>query len=337
MAGYNRLYLLVTILGVLLFVDKGDVVGATEPTRIIFDTDIGNDVDDVLALAMIHALQSRNACQLLAVTITKDSELAGPFVDAINTFYKRPDILIGMVRLGKAPEPGQFLPLAAEKKRDTFRYPHDLIKSSDAPEAVQLLRKTLASQPDQSVSLVQVGFSTNLSRLLDTQGDDASPLSGRDLIMKKVKLLSIMAGAFTSIGTNNHYCEYNVVQDIENCQKLASRWPSPVVWSGFEIGIALEYPAISIERDYQYVADHPVAEAYLRYQAPPHNRPTWDLTSVLYAVYPDRGYFDLSEPGQVTVESDGFTRFELKPDGKHRYLKLSESQKHRVLESLVQL
>ena len=34
-------------------------VPAAEPVRLIFDTDIGNDVDDALALAVIHALQSR--------------------------------------------------------------------------------------------------------------------------------------------------------------------------------------------------------------------------------------------------------------------------------------
>src|SRR5579859_5493797 len=35
--------------------------------KVIFDTDIGNDVDDVLALSMLHALQSRADCELLAV------------------------------------------------------------------------------------------------------------------------------------------------------------------------------------------------------------------------------------------------------------------------------
>ena len=59
-----------------------------------------------------------------------------------------------------------------------------------------------------------------------------------------------------------------------------------MVFSGFEIGIALPYPAVSIERDYGYVRHHPLAEAYIRRNPPPHNRPTWDLTSVLYAVSP---------------------------------------------------
>ena len=33
-----------------------------KPIKIILDTDIGNDVDDVLALALLHALQTENEC-----------------------------------------------------------------------------------------------------------------------------------------------------------------------------------------------------------------------------------------------------------------------------------
>ena len=329
-------WLLITVISM-----QSSVCPAAEPVRLIFDTDIGNDVDDVLALGMIHSLQARGACRLLGVTITKDSDLAGPFVDAINTFYLRGETPIGVVRPGKTPEPGKFLPMAAEmvteNGKSRFRYPHDLLSNRDAPEAVGLLRKLLAAEPDGSVSIAQVGFSTNLARLLDSKPDDASSLSGMDLIRKKVKVLSVMAGAFTPINGNPHYCEYNVVQDIANCKKLSEEWPTPVVWSGFEIGIALAYPAESIVKDYRYVADHPVAESYRRYEAPPHNRPTWDLTSVLYAVHPERGYFDLSPPGRIVVEADGFTKFTPTTDGRHRYLKLSEIQQSRVLEALVQL
>src|SRR5579883_2571005 len=132
---------------------------AAEPVKLIFDTDIGNDVDDVLALGMIHALQSRGACELLAVTVTKDHELAGPFVDAVNTFYGRPKIPVGVVRNGATREEGKFLGMV----RDGNTYPHALKKSSDAPDAVALLRKVLAAQPDGSVVIVQVGFATNLA------------------------------------------------------------------------------------------------------------------------------------------------------------------------------
>ena len=332
----NRWLAVILPVSMFLFTNPG-LMHAAEPVRLIFDTDIGNDVDDVLALGMIHSLQDRGACRLLAVTITKDSELAGPFVDLLNTFYHRGSTPIGMVRPGKTPEPGKFLPMAAEKTNGTFRYPHKLIRSDDAPEAVGLLRKLLAAEPDGSVSIAQVGFSTNLARLLDSPADRYSAMVGRDLIKAKVKVLSVMAGAFQTIQGNSHFCEYNVVQDIANCRKLADEWPTEVVWSGFEIGIALPYPSESIIKDYGYVPDHPVAESYRRYDPPPANRPTWDLTSVLYAVHPERGYFDVSPPGRITVETDGFTKFEPKAEGNHRYLILSELQKARTLEALVQL
>jgi hypothetical protein len=310
---------------------------AAEPVRLIFDTDICGDCDDVLALGMIHALESRGTCKLLAVTISVDHELAAPFVDAVNTFYGRGNIPIGTVGKGGVVEKSRYLALVNEKDAGRYRFPHELLSGNSVSTATAVLRKTLATQPDGSVVIAQVGFSTNLTRLLDSQADEYSPLIGNELVQKKVKVLSLMAGAFQVINGNKHYLEYNVVKDISSARALADRWPTAMVYSGFEIGIALPYPSISIERDYGYVPHHPLAEAYIRYIPPPHNRPTWDLTSVLYAILGDRGYFDLSPPGKVTVEPDGFTRFTESSQGRHRYLVLKPDQKPRVLEALVQL
>jgi inosine-uridine preferring nucleoside hydrolase len=340
-----RLYTLATLTAcwaaALLLVARAqaapDVPAQIEAVRVIFDTDIGNDVDDVLALSMLHALQTRGDCQLLAVTITKPDELAAPFVDAINTFYGRPGLPIGFTRAGLKNDPSKFLLLAEAKDDGKPRYPHRLKRSSDAPPATELLRRALSGQPDHSVTLIQVGYFSNLAALLDTPGDQFSSLNGRDLVKSKVKVLSVMAGAFRAIGENRHYLEYNVTQDLPASRKLAAAWPTPIVWSGFEIGIAVPYPAVSIERDFKYVAHHPASEAYCLYNPPPHERPTWDLTAVLYGVFPDRGYFSLSERGTVTVEQDGFTRFDPAADGRDQFLILDQSQAPRVREALVQL
>ena len=317
------------------FADK-----APAPIPIIFDTDIGNDVDDALALGVIHALQSRGYCQLLAVTITKESQLAGKFVDCVNTFYGRGNIPIGIVHNGAHSEEGKYLRLVEQRDNNRLRYPHDFDPDT-ADHAVGVLRKTLAAAEDASVVIVQVGFSTNLARLLSSPPDSMSPLSGIQLIEKKVKLLSIMAGAFELIadanGKRNPHREYNVVMDLPSSKKLALDWPTPIVWSGYEIGLAVTYPATSIEQDYHYTRHHPLAEAYYLYLPPPHNRPSWDLTSVLYAVRPDQGYFDLSAPGKVRVADDGQTTFTAQADGKHRHLILTPNQKIRVREALVQL
>ena len=304
---------------------------------LIFDTDIGNDCDDVLAMGVIHALQSRGECELLAVTITKDNEWAAPFTDAINTFYGRGDIPIGVCRSGITADDGKFNVLA----KQSDRYPHDLKSGKDAPDAVGLLRKTLAAQADGSVVIAQVGFSTNLANLLKSEPDEASPLSGSELVDKKVRLLSIMAGAFTLITTGDgepfEHREYNVVKDINSAREISSDWPTPIVWSGFEIGLNLAYPYDSIVNDYSYAEYHPLSDAYKAYAKPQHNRPTWDLTSVLYAVRPERGYFDLSPPGRVSIDESGLTTFKETADGRDRYLINSKDQKCRVIEALVQL
>ncbi len=317
---------------------------ADQPQRsvpLIFDTDIGNDCDDVLAMGVIHSLQTRGECELLAVTITKDQALAAPFTDAVNTFYGRGDIPIGVCRCGVTPEQGKFNVLAAQQDGGVDRYPHDLRDGKDALDAVDLLRKTLSAQADGSVVIVQVGFSTNLAGLLNSSGDEHSPWNGLELVAKKVRLLSIMAGAFKQIvgdqGKLYDHREYNVIKDIPAAKKIVADWPTPIVWSGFEIGKNLTYPHESILLDYHYVRHHPLAEAYTLYIPPPHDRPTWDLTSVLYAVRPERSYFDLSPPGRVTVADDGLTTFAESPTGRDRYLILREEQKGRASEALVQL
>lgn len=329
------------LLAALLAAISATTLQANEPaakTPLIFDTDIGNDVDDVLALGMIHALQSRGECELLAVTITKDHEHAAAFTDAVNTFYGRGDIPIGVCRSGVTPAAGKFNGLAVKKDGDSHRYPHDLLSGKDAPDAVDVLRKALAGQQNGTVVIAQVGFSTNLAALLKSKPDAHSTLDGVDLVKQKVRLLSIMAGAFTQIagkgGQLRDHKEYNIVKDIPAAKSVAVDWPTGIVWSGFEIGISLAYPHQSIQHDYRYVKHHPLAEAYILYNPPPHDRPTWDLTSVLYGVRPGRSYFDISETGDVTVADDGLTTFKKNATGKNRYLIINNAQKLRTLEAL---
>ncbi len=131
--------------------------------------------------------------------------------------------------------------------------------------------------------------------------------------------------------------EYNVRIDIESASKVIHEWPGPIVLSGFEIGNALLFPATSIEHDFAYTDRHPVIDAYRAYKKMPYDRPTWDLTSVLYAVRPDRDYFTVSEPGRIEVQPDGRTVHKLEGNGLHRYLTLSDAQRRRTLEALIQL
>ena len=309
---------------------------APAPVKLIFDTDMGNDVDDALALGVIHALQSRGECELLAVTVTKDEALAAPYIDAVNTFYGRSDIPIGVVKDGPTKQPSKYTFVANDEVDGKLKYPHDLLDGKDAPDATMLLRRILAEQPDSSVVIAQVGFSTNLARLLETEGDDYSPMDGMELARRKVKFLSIMAGAFKPFNGQPHP-EYNVVEDIPAAQKLTTSWPTPIVYSGFEIGIETALYKESLMFDYNYEKDHILDVSYRTYHGQYTDQPSWDLTSVLYAIRPERGYFTLSPKGQVTYDEKGLTSFAETPDGKHQYLIANPGQAERVKEALATL
>ena len=305
--------------------------------QIIYDTDMGNDIDDALALGVIHALQSREECTLLAVTVSKDNFYAAAFSDLVNHFYGRPDIPVGLVRDGITPEPGSYVKQLAEARDGSkLRYPRKIRRPDQVLDATDLLRRTLAAQPDAAVTVVVVGFSTNLARLLDSPPDRHSPLNGRELVSRKVRLLSMMGGHFGTPRPEG-FREYNIRTDLDASRQVLSRWPTPIIMSGYEIGDAIKYPAESIEKDFGYRDFHPLKEGYELYGKMPYDRSTWDLTSVLYAVRPDRGYFGLSETGELGIGDEGTV--ELKTSGQRgdRYLKVTEEQIIRVRESLVAL
>ena len=113
------------------------------PLPVIFDTDIGNDCDDTLALAMLHSLASRGEVDLLAVTITKDNPKAAQYVSALNNFYGRPSIPIGVVKNGKTPAVGKFLPLVdkLENGKPLYPVPPSWGQGAPLPDAVTLLRQ----------------------------------------------------------------------------------------------------------------------------------------------------------------------------------------------------
>jgi inosine-uridine nucleoside N-ribohydrolase len=284
---------------------------AASPVPIIFDTDMGNDVDDALALALLHSLETRGEAKILAITITKDNRYAGPFVALFDKFYNRPQIPIGVVKDGATKDDGKYLRPVLQ----SFGAPSE----GTYPDAVDLLRKTLAAQPDGSVVIVQVGFSTNLARLLQTD---------RELIAKKVRLLSTMAGNFVETTP-----EFNVAKDIPSAQKVFSDWPGEVVSSGYEVGRAIRYPAKRIETDFQWTDKSPLVEAYKAYRPMPYDEPLWDPSAALYAVRPDEGYYSLSPAGKIQVDDKGATRF-VAGEGRQHYLIVNDVQKARVLEAI---
>lgn len=290
----------------LLFTFLASPAKATDPDRLIFDTDLSSDVDDAGAVAVLHSLANQGKVQLLAMMISSGDPWSGPCLDALNTSFGRPDIPIGIIKINAVTHISKYTQYIAE------HYPNNFSANIDPPEAVRLYRKILADQPSGSVTVVSVGYLSNLSRLLESGPDEYSPLDGRLLVAEKAKRLICMGGEFPS-GR-----EWNFYQDAPAAANVVTHWPTPIIFSGFEIG-----STIMTGKALRKAAEsHPVREAYRLYNNLA-NRQSWDQATVLLAD-PSGGlpneYLTLSEQGRVQVDEKGNNSWEAMKDGPHRFM-----------------
>ena len=309
------------------------------PTKIIFDTDMAEDVDDAGALAVLHALANRGEAEILGTMISARNEWIGPCLDAINTYYGRPDLPIGNVhglQFGYPPGPESSRETPSRYAEGVGRaFPHDLQKSSDAPEASTLYRKLLAGQPDQSVVIVTVGFLTNLKNLLDSQKDESSPLPGEALVKQKVRLWVCMGGKFPDGQFPGGGSEYNVNYDTSASVRAINDWPTPIVFSGFEIGSRIKAGKRLVESP----ASNPVRSCYQQYNGL-NDRESWDHTAVLFAVRGTNDYWTLSEPGFCLMHARvkfGYNEWLPTPKKSHQFLieKMPVGDLAQVIENLM--
>jgi hypothetical protein len=304
---------------------------------IIFDTGLGNRIDEALAMALLYGLDGKGEARVIALSVSKPNLKAAALCEAIARFYAGASsgafgavgrtLPVGLAEEGKLAEdtPMLTVPLARRGEDGKPLYNHGIEKLTDTAEVRALIRNALAQQPDQSCVVVLTGPATNLAKLLELPG-------AKDLIASKVRLLSIAGGAYPSGAP-----QFNIKADISAAKKLFAEWPTPIVAAGDEVGTALPYPAASIEKDFAWSPAHPVVDAYRAYQPMPYDAPTAAMAAVLYAVRSQAGDFKLSEPGAIEVLDDGRTKFTPSPEGKHRYLMLDPARQERVLKTFVEL
>ena len=302
---------------------------APEPIRLIVETDMGNDIDDALAFDLIYKAMDDGRVDLLAIGNHKLSPTATDYIDILNTWYGYPDI-----PLAQSPTPvlNDHAPdYTAAVCAMTREDGSPAFARSKTPEQIEdpvtLYRRTLAAQPDRSVTVLSLGFATELAKLLDSPADDISPLTGRELVARKVKYFSVMAGSF---GVKKR-AEYNVINDIPAARKFFAECPSPIVLTPFEIGKQVVYPGRSIAEDFGWAEHHPMVEAYKAYHEMPYDRPTWDVIATYYVLPHEPSSLTLSIPGRITVDEQGFIFFTPDKAGQHRYITASDRQAGMIL------
>jgi pyrimidine-specific ribonucleoside hydrolase len=275
---------------------QGDAKASGGPVGVIFDTDMGPDYDDVGAIALLHAFADSGKATILATMASNKYEGMAAVLNLFNTYFRRPGIPIGVPKgNGVNQRDGQHW-------TDSIlaRYPHAVVRNEQAEDAVTLYRKVLAQQPDHSVVIITVGFLTNLSGLLQSEPDSYSALSGMELVRKKVRQLVSMAGKFPE------GWEFNVLKDAMASQVVFASWPTPVLLSGFEIGVKIKC-GLPLVAD-PAIQHDPVKDVF-RISIPlaaedSAGRSSWDETAVLVGVCGYEPWYTVRR-GRMTVKPDG--------------------------------
>src|SRR3954447_4901419 len=96
-------------------------LATTQPVPILFDTDMMTDCDDAGAMAVLHALADNGECEILATVVSARDPWSVAAVDAINTYYGRPDLPIGTVKEGGVLEKSKFTRRIGEDFPNDFK------------------------------------------------------------------------------------------------------------------------------------------------------------------------------------------------------------------------
>jgi hypothetical protein len=300
---------------------------AAEPLKVIFDTDIDGDNDDVASVAILHAFADAGRVEILAMGVVSLHPWSPACLDAVNTWYGRGDIPIGVYKGAELAVRGS--PYA---KTVAERCPNDLGVSSQVPNVLGVYRRVLSRQPDGKVTIIAVGQMNNLVDLLGSPPDEHSDLTGRELVRRKVAALFVMGPYFNA--TNEYQRAYNFITSPKAAMALTENWPTKIKFGEGNLGHR-HFIGSGLSKA---PADNPARIAFEAYFAgkAENKRHCADPATVLYAVTGTQ-YFGEVGPGACDVREDGFTRWNSARNKQHFYntQKLPVKELEEVMEQLL--
>jgi purine nucleosidase/pyrimidine-specific ribonucleoside hydrolase len=255
-------------------------VTAAQTVPIIFDTDIGDDVDDALALAL--ALQSPELDVKAITTVIDRAALRSRLAWKELGVFGRRDIPVGT----GADEP------LLDPVRGGRHAQFDVLTGEDVVpgpplRAVDLIIRTLLDSP-RKITIVPVGALTNIALALKTE----------PRIKDKIERIVLMGGAYYT-----QQPEYNIYRD-RIASEIVFRSGVPITGVGLDVTTRCKLKAEDIER--LKAAGHPSSALLMRlielWRENPVNRyPTLhDPLAVAVAMQPSLVETQL---GRVQVET----------------------------------
>ncbi len=304
---------------------------------VIFDTDMGSDCDDVGALALLHVFADQGEAEIKACIFSSSKVPYGAgVIDAINTYYGRPDIPLGADQSMEFGDPVD--KMTAEKlAKDTAAFHHNRIHNKDVAGQTVLNRKILAQSEDNSIIYITVGHTKGLYDLLKSPVDTISNLNGYELAKKKIKCWIAMGASNTNYKEGNYARDWNFSSNntAPYTKYLIDSFPKPTVFiaCGQDVlaGKSLQpTPPGNIVRTAYRDWLWNVFEKTLDDQ-----RPSWDLIAVYYAVEGLGEY--LQDAGNGYLEFDvekGSKWLKTEKATRHKYIVVEQGKKEDFSEYL---
>lgn len=287
--------------------------------KVIFDTDLGADCDDVMALCLFIAAHKHGECELMGVTSSVQIPASAKCCASVLDFAGLNDIPVYSMSENKKYNVAG-LDYYASRTLEKFPVDDSRIESVTSWKGI---RKIL-SETDEKVIITATGSLANLAALVESEPDEFSPLDGISLVSEKVERFDVMAGNFADISDSSIFvtpqtgntCEYNIGLNIGASRTFAEKCPVPIVWLPVETGNGIITGKPMVEKHGQ---NRPWSLAFICHGSI-NGRSSWDPATALYTVYGCSGVLGISESGFVTVDEKGITAFNPSPEGKSRIL-----------------
>lgn len=272
--------------------DPANTIASKSPgIPVIYETDLTLDVDDVGALAVLHGMETEERVHLLGVCYNEVHPLAPGVIDAINTYYHRGTIPIGIYRKPLTdPDPSDYY--SNERQFDVDNMAHNPFDNMVA-DAVEVYKHLLKKQVDGSVVIISVGFLNNLHDLLKDP-------EGYELVKSKVKLLAVMGGL------NNDGFNFIRHKLVDQTQYVIENWPTTLVTTHAG-GDMITGETLTSKTPIH----NPVRRAYELewHQGPDIGRSSWDQVTTMYAIFGSQ-YFNEEWFGTGSLKNGYTWKFE---------------------------
>ena len=302
--------------------DDNDVTDQKTDTAevkdVIIDTDLGNCVDDALALQIAFKYQAENKCKILGVMQDWKLEKAKLLADCFLRYYKADDVPLGLVE-GEEPifEMTPYFQLVDSTYAAGSPWlPRTATPISERPVAWKLYRKLLSQAKDHSVNIVCIGALTNLGLLLQSQPDEYSPLSGAELVAQKVRQLDVTGGCFSKVKLKDKdeylEAEYNIALDVPLAKAVLEQWPTPLHLLPLEEG--MKFPTMHNEILSDYAWDptgliYRIFSHYDEWAVGDVGSHWWDALTLMHTIEPEK-FFSCTQQGKLKISDQGVTTFE---------------------------